>query len=293
MRPNLIALFFGIVVLLTPFPSRGQPCPAGPQPNTVTSFYTNQVLPWSKYFTALTRLGNQFISLYDGDSLTEPLWLTGGAVSALNGTGFRETWYIPRDPVADTSSLFRVYSGPPANSGQGGITYYDHMDSPNTSEGYPDYGLDLGIPHGYPWTAPPPGTLPLTRWYSASIHNHVTYLSDLSRPHVGAVDGGGPYTLDATYSTATPTPRYGFQRFNTCLGDAPSSLGTTLANGTLSVHFNPVWGNAIDSITPSGRPQLVDPAIGAMVQTVVRSAIPCPGCQNGYFPSLLTRQVAW
>ena len=310
MRISLIALVGGLAVLLAPVGSRGQTCPvpvppstgpctAGPLPGDpkVVSAYPGQVLPWSKHFIALTRLGDQYISLYDGDSLTEPLWLTGGAVSSFNGTGFRETWYIPRDPIGSTASMFRLYSGPPANDGQGGSNLYDHMDSPSSGEGYPNYGPDLRdaqnnpLPLGYPWSTPPPGSLPLTRYFNGSIFNHVTYLSDLCRPRVGAVEGSG-YSLDASYSTSTATPRYGFQRFNTCLGDAPAALGDTLSNGTLSVHLNPVWGNAIDGIThiPSGRPQLIDPSIGAMVQSVVRFGIPrdpnypCPGCIGNVFP---------
>ena len=213
---------------------------------------TRPSFAWQDYFVALTRLGNHFMPGFgDGDSMTSPFWHDQGTATPFGSPGLSETWYISRDQLSGTAPFYRL------------LAYSNHMDSPHTSEGA--YVLDLGLPHGYPWTTQKPGTNPLRRYYNSSISDHRTWL--YSQTPSG-------YTTGATWTTATPTPRYGYERFGNQLDMCSvyaASYGTyQLQNSTFKIEFNKIWGGAIGRIThlPTGK-QLASEAIGDMVQSTL------------------------
>lgn len=230
-----------------PLPLRAQCGDNGDLPGT------QKVYDWRTHFTAVARLGNHFMpSFGDGDSMTEPLWLTGGANPGFGSDGFRETWYIPRENLTNTAALYRLYNPSDLN----------HLDAWTTGGG--GYGLEFT--HGYPWTYQRSGTQPLTRYLRPGIFDHRTWLNS-------AAPSG--YNVDAVLSSANGVPRYGYERFGNRLDrcetlavayDAANTLQTT----KLKVELNKIWGNAIGRIThlPTGR-QIVDEDIGAMVQSTI------------------------
>jgi hypothetical protein len=214
---------------------------------------TKKNYAWQTHFTAVSRLGNHFMpSFGNGDSMTEPFWLTGGANPGFGSDGFHETWYIPRENLTNTAALSRFYSPTDVN----------HLDAWTSSVS----GYSLEFTHGYPWTYQRSGTKPITRYLNFSIFDHRTWLNS-------ATPSG--YNVDAILSTANGAPRYGYERFGNLLDrcqtlaaayDATNKLQTT----NLKIEFNKIWGNAIGKIThlPTGR-QIVDEDIGAMVQSTI------------------------
>jgi hypothetical protein len=208
--------------------------------------------PWTIHFSELARLGNQWMPTFgNGDSMTEPLWLTGGANPGYGSAGFQETWYIPRTNLANTAPLYRLYS--PTN--------LDHMDWTSAISGY-----TTEFTHGYPWTYQAPGTLPISRYLKGSISDHRTWLNS-------QVPSG--YAVDAILSTANGLPRYGYERFGNLL-DLCSVLSAayrdSLSNSLIRIDFNKIWGNGIGKITYSGTTpakQVVASDIGAMVQSTL------------------------
>ena len=111
---------------------------------------TQKNYAWQTHFISVSRLGNHFMpSFGDGDSMTEPFWLTGGATPGYGSDGFHETWYIPRENLTNTAALYRLYNPSHAN----------HLDAWTT--GGNGYGLEFT--HGYPWTYQRAGTRPITR----------------------------------------------------------------------------------------------------------------------------------
>src|SRR5262245_44088509 len=106
---------------------------------------TQKSYGWQTHFTAVTRLGNHFMPGFgDGDSMTEPLWLTGGANPGFGSTGLRETWYVPRDNLPNTAAIHRLFNPGAAN----------HLDSWITGGS----GYNWELTHGYPWTYQRAGT---------------------------------------------------------------------------------------------------------------------------------------
>jgi len=208
--------------------------------------------PWAIQFTELARLGNHWMpSFGDGDSMTEPLWLTGGTNPGFGSAGFQETWYIPRTNLANTAPLYRLI----------GSTNGDHMDWTSAVSGY-----TTELTHGYPWTAQVPGSLPISRYLKGNIFDHRTWLNS-------QVPAG--YAVDAILSTTNGLPRYGYERFGNLL-DRCSVLGgayrDSLSNSLIRIDFNKIWGNAIGKITYLGTTpakQVVASDIGAMVQSTL------------------------
>ncbi|HEX2122759.1 MAG TPA: hypothetical protein VHL59_14070 [Thermoanaerobaculia bacterium] len=215
--------------------------------------FTQQPLDWQTHFVALSRLGNHYMpQFHDGDSMTEPFWLTGGANPGFGSDGFRETWYIPRENLANTAALYRNYKPDFAN----------HLDSWIAGEA----GYTFEFTHGYPWTTQKAGTRPLTRYLNGTIFDHRLWFKS-------AAPGG--YAVDAVMSSQNGVPRYGYERFGNLLDRCQTlavaySAANKLENATLRVEFNKIWGNAIGKIThkPTGR-QIVDEDLGAMVQSTI------------------------
>lgn len=251
-RVLAVAVVLSFFVFMPP-PAVAQPCG-----NDFDGSITQRSLDWQTHFTALTRLGNHYMPGYwDGDSMTEPFWLTGGANPGFGSDGFRETWYIPRDNLASTAPLYRNYKP----------DYGDHMDSWFAGEG----GYNLEFMHGYPWTFQRTGTRPLTRYLNGGIFDHRLWFN--SAPPAG-------YSADVVMSSANGIPRYGYQRFGNLLDRCQTwavayDATNKLENATLKVEFNKIWGNAIGKIThlPTGR-QIVDEDIGAMVQSTIFHGTP-------------------
>lgn len=207
---------------------------------------------WQDNFIALTRLGNHWMpSFGDGDSMTSPFWHDKGASPPFGSDGLRETWYISRDNLAGTAPMNRLF-------GAG-----NHVDSPLTSEG--PYIPDLGLPHGYPWTAAGAGLLPMRRYYNSSITDHRTWLFD---------QAPAGYTPGATYWANSAHPSFGYQRFGNKIdrcGVLADAYGTwELSNSTFKIDFNKIWGGAIGRILyePLNK-QLVSESIGDMVQSTL------------------------
>ena len=216
-----------------------------------------QTFDWRLHFTQFARLGSYYMpSFGDGDSMTEPFWLSGGTSPGYGDTdGFRDTWYIPAENLTDTAPLYRLFNPSHGN----------HLDAWVTSGG----GYSYEITHGYPWTYQRSGTKPITRYLKSSIFDHRTWLNS-------ATPSG--YSVDAVLDTAGGVPRYGYERFGnkidraSVLADAYDPA-TKLETTSLKVEFNKIWGNAIGKITytlPNSQTvQIVDEDLGAMVQSTL------------------------
>lgn len=210
--------------------------------------------PWAIHFTEIARLGNHWMPNFgDGDSMTEPLWLTGGANPGFGSAGFKETWYIPRTNIASTAPFYRLYSS----------TYLDHLDSDSNAGGN-TYTTEFT--HGYPWSYQAPGTKPISRYLKGSIFDHQTWLN--SQVPTG-------YAIDEIFSSGNGVPRYGFERFGNLLDRCSvfsAGYRDSLSNSVLRIDFNKIWGNAIGKITygtGTGARQVVAQDIGAMVQSTL------------------------
>lgn len=222
---------------------------------------TRPAFAWQDHFTPLTRLGNHWMpSFGDGDSMTSPFWLDQGTARPFDSLGLQETWYIARDAETGTAPFYRLL-------GSG-----NHRDSAQSSE--VGYTLNLGVPHGYPWTSDLGGMLPIQRYFKSSINDNRTWLN-----------GSPPadYTLDMSYDSASKSPRFGYPRFGNFLDQCSvinlaDATGVKLQNGTLRVGFNPIWGNAVSELThlASGQ-QIVSPSIGDMLQAVLWYGGPAGG----------------
>lgn len=217
-----------------------------------TAAGTLPVYNWQDNFIALTRLGNHWMPTFgDGDSMTSPFWLDQGTALPFGSDGLRETWYISRDNLANTAPLYRLLG----NS--------NHMDSPATSEGV--HTLNMGVPHGYPWTVDAPGLQPIRRYLNSSLSDHRTWL--FNQTPAG-------YVTNATWWTSGATPRLGYQRFGNPLdmcGVFADAYGLyQLDNPTFTIDFNKIWGGAIGKILykPLGK-QLVSESIGDMAQSTL------------------------
>lgn len=212
--------------------------------------------PWQDHYIQLTRVGNHWMPTFgNGDSLSIRFDQDNGNNYPFGSDGFHETWYIPASNLSGTAPLYRLYSP----------TYQDHMDAPD-----PNAGASLGYSSefilGYPYTTQKPGTSPITRYIKGDIFDHRTWLASPAPPG---------YSLGVAWSTATSTPRYGYQRFanlpdQCAVQTAALAMDSRLENSKLRVRFNPIWGNAIMEIThkPTGK-QIVQPSIGDMLQFVL------------------------
>jgi len=243
-----IAWLASSLLLYAVVPLRAQECG-----NDGNLSITQKPYAWQTHFTAVARLGNAFMPTFgDGDSMTDPMWLSGGANPGNGSDGFHETWYIPRENLANTAALNRLFNPGVAN----------HLDAWTTGGG----GYNFEFTHGYPWTYQRTGTRPITRYLNSSITDHRTWLNS-------ATPAG--YSVDAVLNTAGGVPRYGYERFGNLLNKcqtlaAAYDVTNTLESKRLKVEFNKIWGNAIGRIThvPTGR-QIVDEEIGAMVQSTL------------------------
>lgn len=223
--------------------------PAGTPPGTRPTY------AWQDHFTALTRLGNHWMPTFgDGDSMSRPFWHDQGTSFPFGSAGLQESWYLARDAIPNTAAFYSLLYGGQA----------DHMDSPYSSEG--SYVLDLGIPHGFAWLSDFGGMKPLRRYYKSSINDHRTWLYSSTPPG---------YSIGATYSTMTSTPRYGYERYGNLLDQCSvinlaNSIGVKMQDSKLRVGFDPIWGNAISEVTDlaTGK-QIVSHSIGDMLQSVL------------------------
>jgi hypothetical protein len=185
--------------------------------------------------------------LGDGDSETLSFDIDQGTSYPFGSEGFRETWYVPKDPGTGRAPFYRHYSAP----------YQDHMDDPNASAA-PTLGFVQEAVLGYPFTTSLEGTKPLTRYLNGGIFDHRTWLNSSAPPG---------YSVGSVF-----TNRRGYERFGN-LTDlcstqaAAAAIATSLQNSTMRVKFHPIWGNTIYELThlPTGK-QLVRPDIGMMIQ---------------------------
>lgn len=119
-----------------------------------------------------------------------------------------QIFYIPRDPIAGTATLYRLYNG------------VDHMDSHTAGEG--GYGTEG--PLGYAWASQPPGGSMLIRQYNPSTGDHA--LRHFAESLAGYVD-----ELMGTF---------GYNRYN----NADEAL-VTLSAGGVTIQSNGVAGGSL------------------------------------------------
>lgn len=245
--PTAAAFLLTALLLCLPKTAFAQTCeaPGGTPPGFRPSF------AWQDHFFALTRLGNHWMPNFgDGDSMTNPFWLDKGTAFPFGSEGFRETWYVARDQMANTAPFYRLYSP----------NFQDHMDAKDPDPA-PSLGFSQELVHGYAFTTSLPGTAPLTRYIKGSIFDHRTWMNS-SAP--------AGYSTGVAWTNRRGYPRYGNLLDQCSVISDGLALGHTLQNATFRVRYNPIWGNAIGEIThlPTGK-QLVSHSIGDMVNAAV------------------------
>lgn len=239
------------------------PCESFPPPSIYACpTRTQYSYPWQDHFIPLARIGDHWMpNLGNGDSMTTVFSQDQGTYFPNGSTGFRETWYIARDPGSDRGALYRHYDPVSQN----------HADSPNVSE--PGFGLQTLL--GYPWTIDQGGQKPLRVYYSASKNDHMTWGYDLpTRTGEGMPTDWG---TAAIWWQGSSSGRGGYQRFGNKVDQCTAvtegeAAGVVLQNSKLRIKFNKIWGNAIGELkylAGTGQPDLVSSAIGDMLQSVI------------------------
>ena len=257
-NPSPLAFLALLLALLSAPSAHAQGCTQGWDDNNPQA---SQIpFTWSNDFLALTRLVSYYMPSYgDGDSMTEPFWLSGGALMPFGSDGARETWYVPRSNLSGTAPFYRLLGG------------VDHMDSDNPNEAS-NIGYQMEYLLGYPWTTQKTGTAAITRYFNSGIFDHRTWLNTQTP---------SGYGVDRRWDTASGAPRYGYERYGNklqwCDAQEAGYTGNSMANTQIKVDFNKVWGNAIGRIYWKGTnpwTQLVRENIGAMVQSTIFNTSP-------------------